>query len=193
MIQKAEIKFKTYFDKDSRRKGNETFQLSHHLVDLVYNDVILPFKDKFLTPYNKIIDNPLLRLINSHLSNTNNGTVKENPKHCDEIFYDYLNDVSNKTNEKYFLFIFKFIVLFRECINKFKRTDQNIEQEYCETHGAESAPDLCNEFIIDFMELNNYFGLNSEDQKNEFIEIIQHFCLWLYENGHTSSRLTLLI
>jgi hypothetical protein len=193
MIQKAEIKFKTYFDKDSRRKGNETFHLSLQLVEIVFHDVVLPFKDKFANNYSTIEAHPLLRYIVSHIQGYNNGTVKENTKHCDEIFYDYLNDVANKTNEKYFVFIFKFIVLFRECINKFKRTDQNTEKEFCETHGAESAPDLCNEFIIDFMEVNNYFCMNSEEQKNEFIEIIQHFCLWLYENGHTSSRLTLLI
>lgn len=193
MIQKAEVKFKTFFEKENRRKGNENFQLSNVIMEKVFLEFILPFKEKFQNQYNTLDDHPLLRKIKCHLYPNGNGITKDGPRNCDDIKYEYLKDVIQKTNETYFVFIFKFVVLFRECINKFKKTEDNPEQEYCETHGAESAPDLCNEFIIEFMEVNNYFGINSDENKNEFIEIIQHFCLWLYENGHTSSRLTLLI
>ena len=64
--------------------------------------------------------------------------------------------------------------------------------DYTECYTSDQVPDLCNQFITDFMEVSNYFGLDSDDCKNEFIEIIQHFCFWLFDNGYTSSRLTLI-
>lgn len=111
---------------------------------------------------------------------------------CDEIFYKYLNEVADKVNRDYFLFVFKFVILFRECLNKYRTAELNTEGkmnlEYTQVNNAENAPDLCNEFITDFMEAEDYFGLDT----NELIEIIQHLCFWLYQKGYTSSRLTLL-
>ena len=193
MIQKAEIKFKTFFDKDSRKKGNEIVQITVEMVDKLFSDLIYTYRGLFQTNYNTLEDHPLLRLIKSHLTANGITASKEGTKNCDSIKYDYLRDIASKTNDAYFLFVFKFVLLFRECINKFKKVEDGTGKEYCEVYGAESVPDLCNEFIIEFMEIHNYFGLNTDEEKNEFIEIIQHFCIWLYENGHTSSRLTLLI
>ena len=193
MIQKAELKFKTFFEKENRKKALDAAQLSMNVIEKVFLELVQPYNEKFQNRYYTLDDHPLLRHIKSHLYLTENGINKESSKSCDEIKFEYLKDVVQKTNENYFLFIFKFVILFRECINKFKKTDDHLDKEYCEVRGAETAPDLCNEFIIEFMEVNQYFGINSDENKNEFIEIIQHFCLWLYDNGHTSSRLTLLI
>ena len=55
----------------------------------------------------------------------------------------------------------------------------------------ETLPELCNEFYTDFMESNQFFGINSDDEKNEIIEIIQHFCIWLFKNDYTKSKLSL--
>ena len=159
--------------------------MTNNVVEKVFNDLVLPYKDKFLKQYNEVEDHPLLRDIRG------NGNINE-VKTCDNIKFEYLKNVAQKTNDNYFVFVFKFVLLFRECINKFKKLDGNIEREYCEVQGAEAAPDLCNEFISDFMESNEYFGMNSDENKTEFIEIIQHYCYWLFENGYTSSRLTLL-
>ena len=51
--------------------------------------------------------------------------------------------------------------------------------------------DLCNEFYGEFMEPNNFFGIEDQDEKNEIIEIIQHFCIWLFKNEYTKSKLSL--
>ena len=40
------------------------------------------------------------------------------------------------------------------------------------------------------MENNDFFEMN-EDEKIEFIEIIQHFCIWLFKNDYTKSKLIL--
>ena len=54
----------------------------------------------------------------------------------------------------------------------------------------EGLPDLCNEFYGEFMDPNNFFGLDELD-KNEIIEIIQHFCIWLFKSEYTKSKLSL--
>ena len=54
----------------------------------------------------------------------------------------------------------------------------------------ENLPNLCNEFYAEFMEPNNFFDL-TENEKDEIIEIIQHFCLWLFKNDYTKSKLSL--
>ena len=41
------------------------------------------------------------------------------------------------------------------------------------------------------MEPNNFFGIEDQDEKNEIIEIIQHFCIWLFKNEYTKSKLSL--
>jgi len=103
-------------------------------------------------------------------------------KSCDYAFWKYLEFCGEKTNKDYFEFTFKFIVLFRECINK------NKGEEYTKINTAEIVPDMCNEFVSDFMESNNFYGL----EVGELIEVIQHCCHWLWENHHTTSRLTLV-
>ena len=90
-------------------------------------------------------------------------------------------------------FITKFIISFREYINKSQNNliNQNYVTEkkklYSQIYSAELIPDMCNDYFIDFMEPNEYFGLKS----NELIELIQHFCHWLVINNYTQSNLTL--
>ena len=55
----------------------------------------------------------------------------------------------------------------------------------------EGLPDLCNEFYGEFMEPNDFFGIDNQEEKNEIIEIIQHFCIWLFKNDYTKSKLSL--
>ena len=41
------------------------------------------------------------------------------------------------------------------------------------------------------MEPNNFFDLDENVEKDEIIEIIQHFCIWLFKNEYTKSKLSL--
>ena len=41
------------------------------------------------------------------------------------------------------------------------------------------------------MEPNNFFGIYEPNEKSEIIEIIQHFCIWLFKNEYTKSKLSL--
>jgi hypothetical protein len=63
--------------------------------------------------------------------------------------------------------------------------------EVTDTLPPEGLPDLCNEFYGEFMEPNNFFGISELEEKNEIVEIIQHFCIWLFKNEYTKSKLSL--
>lgn len=112
----------------------------------------------------------------------------------DELFFLYLKEFSGKTNKDYFWFMIKFIVLFRECINSLrenlvKKEDQDEKNKlYTQIYNAETVPEICNDFFVEFMEPYQFFGL----YKDELIELIQHFCYWLYSKQYTQSHLTLL-
>lgn len=176
-------------------------------VDPLFTDIFVNFRDKCYTQTFQIPnEHPLLKLALNpgklelkHLPGTNgveNGG--ENPVKrttCDEILHEYISECALKSNKEYFRFTFKFVLLFRECINKFRAEEvpkEEISRTFCEVCPADQAPDLCNEFITDFMENADFFGLNLDRERLELIEVIQHFCHWLYERNYTTSRLTLL-
>jgi len=110
----------------------------------------------------------------------------------DDIFFSYLKEFYSKTNQEYFHFMFKFIIMFRQCINKLKNYNTfNLPDPinyYSQHQNAEIVPDLCNDFVTEFMEPKDYFGMDTL----ELIEIIQHLCHWLFINNFTTSRLTLV-
>ena len=130
----------------------------------------------------------------SSITKNDVGSNKSDCPNLDGIFYLYLKDVSKKTNTNYFWFVIKFIVLFREFINSMRKnlvrkedqTEKNTE--YCQIYDAEDIPEVCNDFIVDFMESYNFFGLNQQ----ELIELIQHFCFWLFYKSYTNLNLVLI-
>ena len=109
----------------------------------------------------------------------------------DYIFIMYLKEVYIFTNKEYFLFINKFIVFFREWINKKKKDIVKEEYktgdkiEFSQLFNSEGAPDYCNDFFIEYLEPNNFFGLNID----EFIELSQHLCFWLFLKKYTPNYL----
>jgi hypothetical protein len=87
----------------------------------------------------------------------------------------------------------KFIILFRECydISKNKNVNEENREQVTNKLTPEGLPDLCNEFYGDFLEPNHFFGINDQNDQNEIIDIIQHFCIWLFKNDYTKSKLSL--
>ena len=121
--------------------------------------------------------------------NINNNKIQSYNLDC--IFFFYLKEFYKYVNEKYFWFMLKFIILFREYINKSKKDliqNKNENKEYSQLYNAEIVPEMCNEFILDFMEPYEYYGMN----KDELIELIQHFCNWLGIKQYTELQITLI-
>ena len=103
-----------------------------------------------------------------------------------------MNTFKNNVNEKYFTLMLKFVILFRECYDKSKNKEISVDgTKKVGNLKPEGLPDLCNEFYGDFLEPNNFFGIENQDQKDEIIELIQHFCIWLFRNEYTKSKLSL--
>ena len=116
--------------------------------------------------------------------------VKVQSYNLDSIFFFYLKEFHKSVNDKYFWFMLKFVILFRESLNQSKKyfVKNNENKTFCQLFNAEIIPELCNEFCLDFMEPYDYFGLNKE----ELIELIQHFCYWLNAKQYTQLQLGLI-
>ena len=148
-----------------------------------------PISYKLFSKPNTFNDIPIL----SNLDSRNSILDKsKNGKTCDEVFTEYLTNFMNKTNEKYFLFMIKFVLLFKEFYDLSKNKDKKKEEKKAVANSLspENLPDLCNEFYREFLEINNFFGMDDKE-KNEIIEIIQHFCIWLFKNNYTQLKLFL--
>ena len=109
----------------------------------------------------------------------------------DGILFTYLKEFYKNANLEYFWFMIKFIVLFRECVNRLRADLVKKDQQnklYSEIYNCENAPEVCNDFLLEFMEPYDYFGMNKE----ELIELILHFCYWLKLKEYTHLNLSLL-
>ena len=122
----------------------------------------------------------------------NHSSITIEMPNLEEIFFIYLKEISKITNIDYFSFIIKFIVILRDFINISRKSlvSKDIEGQqkvyYSQICNAEVVPEICNNFFISLPK--NNFNLD----KNELIEIVQHFCYWLYENHYSESHLVLL-
>ena len=179
-------KFENYFTepkrkKESNDKGTETEINFNEFVQKIYNDLYGKYKGCFYKDLATWNEEPILNyLVNKKALNLNI---------CDDIMCKYLDYVIPLANENYLEFITKFLVLFRECVNLGQKNVKP-DQEFTSVETAEILPEQCNDFFSVFLENNNFFGF-SDDDKTELIEIIQHFCFWLFLNNYTKSKLSL--
>ena len=116
-----------------------------------YNDDIFNNKDSEKDQFFNLIK-----------SDENKETEKDKILNADDIFYIYLKEFYPQTNKEYLHFLMKFIIMFRQCLNKLKDRDtflaSDTENYFTQKNNLEGLPDYCNEFIMDFMELKEYFG-----------------------------------
>ena len=180
------LKFNPFFQNFKRGKNdlnNEVINIKN-VVDIVFNNLFVKYGKNF----SKIIQEPIENPILNYLLNKRELDLKI----CDDIICKYLSYIETFTNENYFIFVIKFLILFRECVNvTFKKHQKYIEKDFTTIENAEILPEQCNEFFSNFLEKYQFFDFNDDD-KNELIEIIQHFCFWLFINNFTSSKLSLV-
>lgn len=127
------------------------------------------------------------------------STASESKFNCytiDECFVQYLCYVTDYTNVDYFNFIILFIILFREYLNSFISvsnqkliTNTKIDYTSDRNTSAQELPSHFELFMADFLEPNNYYEIYDPE---EILQIIQHFCYWLYDRGFTSLRIALV-
>lgn len=176
-------KFNEFYSRSICLKNNEESYDYKELIQQAVTELLEKFPEVLNPSKIEIKDHPLL-----------STEIKTSETESKNVFYDesiirYLQEASTKVNKEYFLFMVKFCFLFRESFNIIKKAEfPTLEKEFSTSNPAEEVPDKCNDFISGLMENNNYFELDS----NEVIEIIQHFCRWLYEKNFTTSVLSLV-
>jgi hypothetical protein len=140
---------------------------------------------------NKTISNNLEKESYSSMLNCTPAINIVNKPPIDCIFFQYIKYISNIIEKDYVVFIIKFIIIFRQYLNKEKQGLINSEhinekkKEYTQIYDASVIPDFFNDFLMDFMENRNYFNLD----KDELVKIIEYFCFWLFSEGYTDSHI----
>ena len=177
-------KFENFFKVDLRKKPEDEPEFD-------YQENFKVAITSLYTTYEKVLDpnNKLENKIENHALLKITAKDASEVKTYDESIMLYLKETAECVSGTYYDFVCKFVILFRESYNQIKRKEiPSEENEFSSISPAEEVPDKCNDFISDFMEINNYFDLDS----NEVIEIIQQFCHWLYEKTFTTSVLSLM-
>ena len=122
-------------------------------------------------------------------------------KKCDEIFAEYLSTVAKVVKKDWYREIILLVFLFRECLNSFGQrlqdpkpvsslplpSDPGGKEDYCLTNNAEQAPEVSNEFVTEYID-----RAKPGFDRNTTIEFTQNLCSWLFNNGYTCSRLSLI-
>ena len=135
---------------------------------------------------------------------------------CDEVFAYYLNLVAQKVNHNFYKTVLRFIISFREWLNKYGWKKKEIENngnlstglslslisEHCEQHKSD---DESNNSKLQYWEVNNaehapdvwnelitiYLVENDNGlSRGDAIDLTVNFWHWLYINGHTWSKLS---
>ena len=197
------IKYFNFFNDPYREKLNDEINLE--IVKNNFKQIFIQCKSFIFQNIKVIEDYSFYQLVinnwdkktydfpNECLSFNDKAISVFNSPPLDPLFFLYLKEFSSKTNNNYFWFINKFIILFREGINLIQK--DNVKEEYktakekvySQLFSAEGISDSFNDFFLEFMNPKKFFGLN----ESELIEIAQHFCFWLFQHRYTHSFLSL--
>ena len=196
------------FLEEKKKKKEENVDLSD--IKGVFNDMFIRYRNDLFEEveniekntfynlfkencekYNKTISNNLEKESFSSMLNCSPAINIVNKPPIDCIFFQYIKYISNIIEKDYVVFIIKFIIIFRQYLNKEKQGLINSEhinekkKEYTQIYDASVIPDFFNDFLMDFMENRNYFNLD----KDELVKIIEYFCFWLFSEGYTDSHI----
>ena len=196
------------FLEEKKKKKEENVYLSD--IKGVFNDMFIRYRNDLFEEVENIEKNTFYNLFKENWEKDNktisNNLEKEsyssmlncspainivNKPPIDCIFFQYIKYISNIIEKDYVVFIIKFIIIFRQYLNKEKQGLINSEhinekkKEYTQIYDASVIPDFFNDFLMDFMENRNYFNLD----KDELVKIIEYFCFWLFSEGYTDSHI----
>lgn len=176
------------------RKG----QTEHEMFANIFKDVYIEiFIDNWDLIYKTALDlnspiysewnfYPLYLETTKHRNHDSTHSNSSGNLKCDQVFSEYILAVSEAAKPEYFKRVLKFVFLYREYLNKYHRKPN--ETEYTIRMTAEDAPDISNEFLIEFIVLeNSKMGYSKE----EAINLTQNFCRWMFNESYTTSKLSI--
>ena len=157
--------------------------------DEIFYEYLISFKDNCNSNYFSLIlkfvllFRECLNLYNSKKVNNNNDKLLDSNQNGENGNFNNGNNENDNLNNNNNI-----------CNNDCNGNDEkkiNDKIEYSSVYNGEIIPELCNEFYTNFLDGNNFFGIIEEKDRVEIIEIIQHFCTWLYKEKYTKSKLSL--
>lgn len=181
----------TFFSKEERTGKTEPIEINK-CIDKAFSEIYKKGNELTIKNYVTVDEHPFL----NKFKKDNHDIYKyiiDGHQIIDTVLIDYLNKMSMFCNNQYYTKLIIFITLFREYVNAFsgnKIDKKKNKREYCEIYDAENFPDYSNNFIIEFLHpesKENNFGFT----KDESIDLTQNLCYWLFDNNHTSSKLSL--
>lgn len=183
-----------YFDA-TERKGHSSFIYFSEIFRDAFNDI---FKENWDSQFKEMLQPCIAKLNDWDKYNLYIEFIKQcNPDSskeynctelisCDQVLAEYLQLISKRTNPSYFKTVVKFVMLFREFLNKHHKKEK--QPEYTASNTAEDAPQTSNEFVIDFMGLENpKFGF----KKEESTELTVNLCRWMLDERYTAFKLSM--
>ncbi len=111
---------------------------------------------------------------------------------CDDLFGIYLCEISENVNKTFYRSVIILLKQYRDCMNllgwelweQYKDLlDEPTEFEFCDVKTGGLLPEICNEFLNDFLPLK----LPSFDRHIACV-VICEFCDWLYKSKFTHIR-----
>ena len=184
-------KYDSFFTKNNRIKDEKEVLDLDEISKEVFKNLYEGEHKEGLTSVKDIKEIEILDKLSKNTPFEPNANIVEGKKEtCDNVCYQYLYEFKEQTNKKYFTLLLKFILLFRECFNSITNPQNFTENNDSTKMPPDGMPEISNTFYTEFMDKNDFFGI-IEEEKEEIIEIIQHFCTWLLKNNYTKSKLSL--
>ncbi len=130
------------------------------LAKLVFDDIFINYRNRLHSQPMNFTD---VKLLQNFIHEVNPPQLENEEKSLDDIFYEYLCSIKPQTNKNYLTLSLKFIILFKECLYIAKEKIKKESEPFITDYELMSrAPEYCNEFVTEFMESNDYFGIQLE-------------------------------
>lgn len=170
--------------------------------------MICVFEDLFIKQgiENLVRDSKVVTDINNYsfyitflitLNTSLDQTFKVDPLHntCDQVLCIYLFSISPLVNNKWFYIILKIIISYRETYNTFYGAKYELgpDIEFSAMTTAEDFPEVANNFMQNFSNLEERVQSSMGFSKQDAVEIICNICSWMFNNNFTCSKLTFLV
>jgi hypothetical protein len=138
---------------------------------------------------------PPIFLNKDDLNNEQKSPVVEiSEKKCERILSEYLCEMVNKVNEKFFTSLIIFARLYRDYMNVngwdiigvYKPvSSEDRMKEYSKHNNTEHFPEACNSFVKQYLpkEYPNF-------EQPIAIDLTIHMCDWMYKKGYTHTKIS---
>lgn len=110
---------------------------------------------------------------------------------CEDILALYLIDAAKANKQEFYKTFVLLIENMRRCLNTIgwnvPGENKKHTGDYCSIKGAQHIPEICNEFITDYLPQHC-----STLDKSIATHITMHLCKWLYLHGYSLLKLVLI-